>query len=145
MNSSLFVLYSSLKNTLHLKELICFSDDLMFVYKLTASRGLNQIIATILTSATLTTNGRYHIEIGVELDGITRQMRYLADEIHLHLILHRIGKDHRLAPIEFFAIYPIHYHSVALLQERRKPTCGHREDSECIGADDPCKKQSQHQ
>ena len=52
--------------------------------------------------------------------------------------LHRIGENYRLATAENIAVNPVHYHSVALLQLGRKPTFGHRIDSEYIGADAPC-------
>ena len=114
------------------EELVCLSDDLVLMHKLAASCRANQVIAAILASAALAADGRYHIEIGVELDGIAWQLIYLANVIHAggclylrhdapcmgfarrRLALRRIGKDHHLAPIEFVAVNPIHYHSVAL-------------------------------
>ena len=119
----------------------------MLVNELLALGGAYEIIAAILAATSLTTDDRYHIATGIHLDGVTRHALHLTDEVllvprlvgmtshhrlscvarnHLiGLIFDGIGKNQGLATQYFVAIKPVHYHSVALLQLGRKPTCGH--------------------
>ena len=127
----------------------------MLVYELLSSpRSPDEIEAAILAATSLAALGRDDVSQGVEPDGVARQFLYPTDVISLRgylamLILalkyHRIGKHDDLATLKIIAVHPIHYHSIALLQLGRKPTCGHREDSENISAHCPSEEQRQHQ
>ena len=132
----------------------------MLVNELLTSGGTHKIVAAILASASLAANGRNHILILANLDSIARHSHYPTDEVfllpsrvgvpHLYrlacvarhhrvaLQLDGIGKNHHVSSLENIAVNPIHYHSVALLQLRGKPSCGHCEDSESVGSDCPC-------
>jgi len=126
---------------------MCFPYHLMLVHDLAAPTRLDQIVSAILAPTSLATYRRDDITSGVELDGVARQLFHPADEEILvsrleaicldRFALHTIGKHDHVATLEFIAVHPIHYHSVALLQLRRKPTCGHREDSENVSAHSP--------
>ena len=139
---------------LPLKEFIRLAYHLMLMHQLLPRRGLDEIVAAILAATSLAAYRRDDVSQGVEPDGVARQFLYPTDVISLRgylamLILalkyHRIGKHDDLATLKIIAVHPIHYHSIALLQLGRKPTCGHREDSENISAHCPSEEQRQHQ
>lgn len=122
-------------------------------------RRAHEIEAAILAAAALAADGRNDVSLPAHANRIARHLLDDSDEIGFHpaphiraflLLLTRIfrprsneavygiGKNYRLATVKNIAVNPIHYHSVALLQLGRKPTFGHRIDSEYIGADAPC-------
>jgi len=139
----------------------------MFVYELLAPGGAHEVIPAILAAAMIAADERNHIAIALDLYGVARLLLDLTDEAlllpsligmsHLPslariarldgigLKLHGIREDNQLAIVEKIAVKPIHYHSVSLLQLRRKPACGHREDSESVGTDGPNHQQCQRQ
>ena len=119
----------------------------------------HEIEATILAAAALAADSRNNVSLPAHANRIARHLLDDSDEIGFHpaphiraflLLLTRIfrlrsnealygiGKNYRLATVKNIAVNPVHYHSVALLQLGRKPTFGHRIDSEYIGADAPC-------
>lgn len=122
-------------------------------------RRAHEIEAAILAAAALAADGRNDVSLPAHANRIARHLLNNSDEIGFHpaphiraflLLLTRIfrlrsnealygiGKNYRLATVKNIAVNPVHYHSVALLQLGRKPTFGHRKDSEYIGADAPC-------
>ena len=137
--------------TLHLKKLVSLSYHLMLMHDLAATARLDEIISAILAAASLTTNRRNNVASSVEQDGVARQLLHLTDEESLigrfetaclgRLAHHAVGKHDHVATLKYIAVHPIHYHSVTLLQLRRKPTCGHREYSENVSAHHPYEQQ----
>ena len=137
----------------------------MLVYELLAPGGAHEVIAAILAAATVAADERNHIAVALDLQGVARLLHDLTDEVlllpsligmtHLPSLariarldgigfkFHGIREDNQLAIVEKIAVKSIHYHSVVLLQLRRKPTCGHREDSESVGTDGPSQQQCQ--
>ena len=111
----------------------------MLVDELLATTGAYQIVAAILAAASLAADGGYHVAQRVERQSIAWQLLYHADEISCSgwLLCHCIIKDDGLATAETIAVNPIHYHSVATSEMRRKPPCGHREDSEDVSTHYP--------
>lgn len=121
-------------------------------------RRAHEIEAAILAAATLAADSRNDVSLPAHANRIARHLLDDSDEIGFHPAphirafllparifrlrsneaLHRIGENYCLATAENIAVNPVHYHSVALLQLGRKPTFGHRIDSEYIGADAPC-------
>lgn len=122
-------------------------------------RRAHEIEAAILAAAALAADGRNDVSLPAHANRIARHLLDDSDEIGFHpaphiraflLLLTRIfrprsnealygiGKNYCLATVKNIAVNPVHYHSVALLQLGRKPTFGHRKDSEYIGADAPC-------
>lgn len=137
-----------------LKQLICFSDNLMLVDNGFSFRRAHEIEAAILAAAALAADGWDDELHGVDAQRIARELLYPAYEMRLEdalaalvlgLVNHRIGENNHIATPEFFAVNPVHYHPVACLQLGRKPTLRHREDSENIGAHCPSQEQRQHQ
>ena len=137
------------------------------MHELQATTGTHKEVLAILAPTAVATDGWYLIASAMYLNRVTRHLHYPSDEepflpkligaVHLEqparearrrlvaLTLHGISKNHLVATLEIVAVKSVHYHSVALLQLRRKPTYGHREDSECVGADCPSEEQRQHQ
>ena len=120
-------------------------------------RRAHEIEAAILAAAALAAYGRNDVSLPAHANRIARHLLNDSDEIGFHPAphirafilparifrlrsneaLYGIGKNYRLATVKNIAVNPVHYHSVALLQLGRKPTFGHRKDSEYIGADAP--------
>ena len=121
-------------------------------------RRAHEIEAAILAAAALAAYGRNDVSLPAHANRIARHLLDDSDEIGFHPAphirafllpthifrlrsneaLYGIGKNYCLATVKNIAVNPVHYHSVALLQLGRKPTFGHRKDSEYIGADAPC-------
>ena len=130
----------------------------MLVNQLLTGRRLQEIEAAILAAAALAADGRNDVSLPAHANRIARHLLNNSDEIGFHPAphirafllpthifrlrrneaLYGIGKNYRLATVKNIAVNPVHYHSVTLLQLGRKPTFGHRIDSEYIGADAPC-------
>ena len=139
----------------------------MLMHKLQATTGTHKEVLAIPAPTAVATDGWYLIASAMYLNRVARHLHNPSDEetllpkligaIHLErpardarhrlvaLALHGIGENHLVATLEMVAVKSVHYHSVALLQLRREPTYGHREDSECVGADCPSEEQRQHQ
>ena len=135
-----------------------FAYHLVLMNKLLAGWRLQEIEAAILAAAALAADSRNNVSLPAHANRIARHLLDDSDEIGFHpaphirtfllparifrlrsnKALHRIGENYRLATVKNIAVNPVHYHSVALLQLGRKPTFGHRIDSEYIGADAPC-------
>ena len=122
-------------------------------------RRAHEIEAAILAAAALAADGRNDVSLPAHANRIARHLLADSDEIGFHPAaphirafllpthifrlrsneaLYGIGKNYCLATVKNIAVNPVHYHSVTLLQLGRKPTFGHRIDSEYIGADAPC-------
>lgn len=135
-----------------------FAYHLVLMNELLAGWRLQEIEAAILAAAALAADGRNDVSLPAHANRIARHLLNDSDEIGFHPAphirafllptrifrlrsnetLYGIGKNYRLATVKNIAVNPVHYHSVALLQLGRKPTFGHRIDSEYIGADAPC-------
>jgi len=91
--------------------------------QLSPTRRADEIEAAILAATSLTAHIRDYIAHRVEPNGVARQLLYPADETSLRagiwslilaLITHRIYEDYHVSTVEIIAVYPIHYHSIAL-------------------------------
>lgn len=123
-----------------LKYLICLAQYLVLMHKHLSLGSIDEIILAILAPTATATDGWYDISIFTHAYRITWQTVDNTNEVH-HLLTDRIRKDYRLTSLYFIAVNPIHYHSVATSEMRRKPPCGHREDSEDVSTHHPSHEQ----
>lgn len=129
----------------------------MLVYKLLTAARTNEIIPTVCAPTSLAAYLRDYITCWVELYRIAWQIHNPPDEIsrkqsagwltqhfaccRSRITFYRVGIDYHLTTFEKFAVHPIHYHSIALLQRRRKTSHRYGEDSENVSTNAPYQEQ----